>query len=176
MSALGIVPDRPRLCAMRLILLAAAIATSFATVSCKAVKAERAPAAQASTALLFDTATSAHVIRVYVSAVNCEMNVEDAARLNVIARTPGLSMEVVFTGIADSDTLVLTKAARDLGLSVRARLPWAQELEQFKSIGGVRLPMALVVKAKQLKTFIAGESMPRTVSLLEASMSPTGGQ
>lgn len=145
-------------------------------MNCSVASTDKASPEKASASFLSDSATSPHLIRVYVSAVNCEMNRADADRLNVIAQTAGLSVEVVFAGIQDSDTAVLTRAASDLGLTVRARFPQAREFEQFKSIGGVRLPMAVVLKARQLKTFIAGESMPRTLSLLEASMSPAGGQ
>lgn len=148
----------------------------LAMTSCKPIKTERAPVAPTTPVLAPESFRSAHHIRVFVSAINCEMNSADAKRLNSVAQTPGVSVDVVFTGIAVNDTLILRQATADLGLQVPARIVRARELEQYQSIGGAKLPMALVIKAKQLKTIIAGEPMPRTLSLLEASMSPTAGQ
>ncbi|GEM_PF-2165106 len=167
-------PQRPN--PMRAAQTAIAVISCVSVVTCKAVNAERSPGDAASSSLAREAPAATHMVRVFVSAVNCEMNRADAARLNSLAGTPGLAVEVIFAGIADGDTIVLQNAKADLGLTVATRLVRGKELEQYKSIGGARLPMALVVKAKQLKTIIAGESMPRTLSLLEASMSPTAGQ
>ena len=68
---------------------------------------------------------------------------------------------------------VLAQARADLGLTVPVRLIRTRELEQYKSIGGAPLPMALLVKGRQLKTIVAGESMPRTMGLVEASLTAT---
>ena len=81
----------------------------------------------------------AHNVRVYVSAVNCEMNAEDAQRLNAVARTSRMPLEVVFTGIQDNNRAILEQATRDLGLEVPTRVARAGELEQYKSIGGAYL-------------------------------------
>ncbi|MBC8088342.1 MAG: hypothetical protein H7Z40_13820 [Phycisphaerae bacterium] len=153
-----------------------ALLGTLAVTSCKPVRTERAPVAQPTASATPELFEAAHHIRVYVSALNCEMNWGDATRLNTLAGTPGVSVEVVFTGIAEPDSLILRQATTDLGLHVPTRIIRTAELEPYESIGGARLPMALVVKAKQLKTIIAGELMPRTLSLLEASMSPTAGQ
>lgn len=118
----------------------------------------------------------AHNVRVYVSAVNCEMNSADARRINAVAHTGHMPIEVVFTGIQDNNLAILQQATRDLGLEVPTRIARAGELEQYKSIGGAYLPMALVTRARQLKTIIAGETMPRTLSLIETSLSPGAGQ
>jgi len=115
----------------------------------------------------------AHGVRLYVSAVNCEMNAEDAARVNALSQLPGISVEVVFAGISGNDTNVVAQARADLGLTVPVRLIRSHELEQYKSIGGATLPMALMVKGRQLKTIVAGESMPRTMGLVEASLTST---
>lgn len=121
--------------------------------------------------------TSAHTLRIYVSAVNCEMNQADARRINGIAinaKRDGLWTEVVFAGIQSDTSRILTQAASDLGLEVPVRAIRSNELKAFESIGGAHLPMVLVTKARQLKTMIAGETMPRTLSVVEASMSPDG--
>ena len=115
----------------------------------------------------------AHGVRLYVSAVNCEMNAEDAARINALSAVPGITVEVVFAGITGNDTNVVAQARADLGLTVPVRLIRSHELEQYKSIGGAPLPMALMVKGRQLKTIVAGESMPRTMGLVEASLTST---
>lgn len=115
----------------------------------------------------------AHEVRVYVSAVNCEMNADDAARINALAQTPGLAVEVVFAGISGNDTSVVKSAQHDLELRVPVRQLQKDELEQYKSIGGAMLPMALIVKGRQLKTVVSGESMPRTLSIVEASLTST---
>lgn len=119
----------------------------------------------------------AHVLRVYVSAVNCEMNQADARRINDIAtraRKEGLATEVVFSGIQSDTSRILIQAVSDLGLKVPVRAIRRNELKEFETIGGAHLPMVLVTKARQLKTMIAGETMPRTLSVVEASMSPAG--
>ena len=115
----------------------------------------------------------AHGVRLYVSAVNCEMSAEDAARVNALSYLSGISVEVVFAGISGNDTNVVSKVRADLGLTVPVRLIRSHELEQYKSIGGAQMPMALLVKGRQLKTIVAGESMPRTLSLVEASLTST---
>lgn len=140
------------------------------TIGCKAVDA--APIIpRGNTIDSQETFAFVHGVRIYVSAVNCEMNADDAARLNALAATPGLAIEVVFTGVADHDTTVVSQARADLGLTVPVRLIRQNEVVQYKSIGGAALPMALIVKGRQLKTIVAGESMPRTMSIVEASLS-----
>ena len=114
--------------------------------------------------------TVAHALRIYVSAVNCEMNAEDAARVNALAETPGLAVEVVFAGISGTDSNVVKRAQLDLELHVPVRQIKPDEIQQYKSIGGATLPMALIVKGRQLKTIVSGESMPRTLSIVEASL------
>lgn len=98
------------------------------------------------------------------------MNAEDAARINALRMTSGLAVVVVFAGISGNDTTVVQRAQRDLGLHVSVRQLSPHELEQYKSIGGAQLPMALIVKGRQLKTVVSGESMPRTLSVVEASL------
>jgi hypothetical protein len=153
-----------------------ALAGGVSLVTCKAEYAGQANTSPGLRLPGAEIPTAAHQVRVYVNAINCEMNAEDARRLNAIGRTAGLDVEVVFAGIAAGDTAVLERAKTDLGLNVKVRLLKDRELEPYKPIGGARMPMALVIKANQLKTILAGESMPRTLSLLEASMSPTAGQ
>ena len=145
--------------------------------ACKAVSTGTGDA-KISRATTGDTASQyafpfAHGVRLYVSAVNCEMNAEDAARINALSTVPGITVEVVFAGISGNDTSVLAQARADLGLTVPVRLIRTRELEQYKSIGGAPLPMALLVKGRQLKTIVAGESMPRTMGLVEASLTAT---
>lgn len=121
--------------------------------------------------------TPAHTLRVYVSAVNCEMNQADARRINLIAtkaKRDGLATEVVFAGIQSDTSRILMQAVTDLGLEVPVRAIRSNELKVFETIGGAHLPMVLVTKARQLKTMIAGETMPRTLSVVEASMSSAG--
>ena len=153
----------------------ALIALSFAS-ACKPVDAASVTSGSASAATRAGktptppTFTFAHGVRIYVSAVNCEMNAEDARRINVLARTPGLAVEVVFAGTTPGDTSVVAQARADLGLTVSTRAIRAHELEQFKSIGGAQLPMALLVKGRQLRTIVSGESMPNMMRLVELSL------
>jgi hypothetical protein len=132
--------------------------------------------ANANTETFTDTnrETIRHGIRLYVSAVNCEMNVQDATRINALAHT-GLTVEIVFLGIPNNDTTVVRQARDDLTLKVPVRLVRPGEVDSltssWKSTGGASLPVALVVRGRQLKTIVAGESMPRTLSILEAAWS-----
>lgn len=153
----------------RIVLLAfALILTQACTLTDAASLPQRPPATSETTAFDF-----AHGVRFYVSAVNCEMNNEDAARINALARIPGVTVEVVFAGISGTDTAVVNRARADLGLTVTTRQIAGRELEQYKSIGGAAIPVALVVKGRQLKTIVAGEAMPRTVSIVESSLTLT---
>lgn len=164
---------------MRRSVLSLAIITLPSITACKAVSDASTTARTDGTRSRDDRAPSrqlfpfAHGLRLYVSAVNCEMNAEDAARVNALSTMPGITVEVVFTGITGNDTSVIAQARADLGLTVPVRLMRSHELEQYKSIGGAPLPMALMVKGRQLKTIVAGESMPRTMSLVEASLIST---
>lgn len=118
----------------------------------------------------------AHGAIVYVNAMNCEMTAEDARKLNEFAKSEGISIAVVFVGLAQSDSLVVRQATKDLGLVVPARALRDGELSQYKSIGIARMPMAVVIKGKQLATIVTGETMPKTVGLIQAAFSPTVGQ
>ena len=164
---------------MRRSVVTPAIIAFVSITACKAVDDASSTArsngarSRSDSALSQQTFPFAHGLRLYVSAVNCEMNAEDAARVNALSNMPGITVEVVFTGITGNDTSVIAQARADLGLTVPVRLIRSHELEQYKSIGGAPLPMALMVKGRQLKTIVAGESMPRTMSLVEASLIST---
>ncbi|MGV3707879.1 MAG: hypothetical protein ACO1Q7_03490, partial [Gemmatimonas sp.] len=120
-----------------------------------------------------NTESIRHGIRVFVSAVNCEMNADDAARLNTLATSTGIHVEVVLLGITNGDTSVARRARHDLTLTAPTRLARDGELDSltqaFKYTGGASLPVELVIRGRLLKTIVAGETMPRTVSLLEAA-------
>lgn len=114
----------------------------------------------------------AHGVTMFVSALNCEMNAADAARLNHLATETGVNVEVAFVGISANDTLVARQARQDLGLVVPSRIMRDGELAPYKSIGFARMPMALVIKGKQFSTIVSGESATKTLGLIEAAFSP----
>lgn len=120
--------------------------------------------------------TPAFGARIYVSAVNCEMNAADAERINALPHELGITLEVVFTGIAATDTAASVQARADLGLTVPTRVMHDNELAMLQHTGTTRLPVALVIKAKQLSTIISSESMPKTLELVTAAFSPTRNQ
>lgn len=122
---------------------------------------------------LSELQTPAFGARIYVSAVNCEMNAADARRINTLPRELGITVEVIFTGIATTDTAATRQARTDLGLTVPTRVIHPNELATLQHTGTTRLPIALVIKAKQLSTIISAESMPKTLELVTASFSPT---
>lgn len=118
----------------------------------------------------------AHGVMLYVNAINCEMNAEDARRLNAFAAHTPIAVEVVLVGVPGNDSIVAQKVRSDLGLTVPTRMMRAGELARFKSIGFVRMPMAMVIRGKQLSTMISGEFMPKTLGLIEAAFSPVAAQ
>ncbi|MEP6836304.1 MAG: hypothetical protein ABJB74_23140 [Gemmatimonas sp.] len=173
------VRDTSRAARVRNVFAFLVMVVAVSSSACKPVTARRAPSA--TTAAIDSSAethadstgrsfTFAHGVRIYVSAVNCEMNAEDAERVNSLSRIPGLTVEVVFTGISGHDTSVVVHAQRDLGLTVPTRMVRDHELAPYTSIGGASLPMALMIKGRQLKTIVSGETMPRTLSIVEASL------
>lgn len=123
-----------------------------------------------------DPQTPAFGARIYVSAVNCEMNAADAQRINALPLELGITVEVIFTGIAATDTAAVLQARADLGLTVPTRVMHDNELAPLLHTGTTRLPVALVIKAKQLSTIISSESMPKTLELVTAAFSPTRNQ
>lgn len=114
----------------------------------------------------------AHGVTMFVSALNCELNAVDASRLNRLAAETGVNVEVAFVGVSANDTVIAQKARHDLGLIIPSRVMRDGELAQYKSIGIARMPMALVIKGKQLSTIISGETATKTLGLIEAAFSP----
>lgn len=157
----------------RFALCAIAVLASSCTTTVKRPKApQQSSADSVSAAPQPEQFAIAHGAMVYVNAMNCEMTAEDARRLNAFAKSTGISVSVVFVGLTQNDSMIVRQASTDLGLTVPARALRDEELVQYKSIGITRMPLALVIKGKQLATIVTGESMPKTVGLIMAAFSP----
>lgn len=131
----------------------------LAAVSCKKESA--------ATGAMF-TPPFAHGVQLYVNAVNCEMNAENARELDAFANASGVAVEVVLVGVPGNDSTIATQIRNELGLHVPSRMMRDGELSRFKTIGIARMPMAVMIKGKQLSTLVSGEMLPRTLELIHA--------
>jgi hypothetical protein len=107
-----------------------------------------------------------------VNPLTCMMDGRDADRINALADIPGLSVQVLFTGIPDGDSTALVRAAATLQLTV----PVAEAgnlgsdlrelLEEAGSVGAV-------IRERKVRALVSGESMPRTIQILESAFKRT---
>lgn len=142
-----------------------AAACKVTSASAGALEREQADSVRAAGTM---PSSFAHGVLLYVNAVNCEMNAEDAHAVDAFRASSGVPVEVVFVGVPGNDSTIARQIGKDLGLETPSRLIRDGELANLKSIGIARMPMAVMIKGKRLSTIVTGQLMPKTLELMRA--------
>jgi len=103
----------------------------------------------------------------YVSPVDCQMSTDDAQRLNALSQRRGVHLRAVFIAVEAGDTATANRAKRDLGIDVPISIGAMADVDAISPGTAARTPFVLIVKDGEIRTVIAGESMHRTIALLE---------